>query len=133
MTRRKAIALSLALAASILLSAARAERADAAVTRAQASAREWSYTLSRLRAPRGWITWQLVNFGEDDHNLYIRRDGGTYTHVISTTHPGSVTDYTAWFRAGTFKLWCGLPGHRSAGMRATFTVYRPASLAARAS
>src|SRR2546421_10499897 len=39
------------------------------------SEREWSVTLSRLKVPHGTITFSIHNFGQDDHNIRIRKHG----------------------------------------------------------
>jgi plastocyanin len=93
--------------------------------RLQVSADEFRYTLSRLRLPAGKAVVQLVNFGEDDHNLRLRRRGRTYVHRLPRTAPGELSELRAILRRGRYKLWCSLPGHEAAGMKATLRVFRP--------
>jgi hypothetical protein len=100
-------------------------QAAAAPARLQVGADEFSYSLSRLRIKAGWAIVQLVNYAEDDHNLRLRRIGGTYTHRIPRTAPGEVGELRTRFRVGTFKLWCSLEGHAAAGMKATLRVVKP--------
>jgi plastocyanin len=99
--------------------------AAGAPARLQVGAYEFRYSLSRLRIKAGWAIVQLVNYGEDDHNLRLRRVGGTYTHRIPRTAPGEVGELRTRFRVGTFKLWCSLEGHAAAGMKATLRVVKP--------
>lgn len=94
--------------------------------RLQVGADEFRYTLSRLRIPRGKAIIQLVNWGEDDHNLRLRRVGYTYTHRVARTAPGELNELQAWLKKGRYKLWCSLPGHGEAGMSARLRVYKPA-------
>ena len=42
------------------------------------SEREWSVTLSRLKVQHGAITFSIHNFGQDDHNIKIRKHGSQY-------------------------------------------------------
>ena len=64
------------------------------------------------------------NFGEDDHNLNLRRIGGTRTYRIKTVAPGASGELDAKLAAGRFKLWCSLADHAARGMRTTLTVKR---------
>ena len=56
--------------------------------RAQVSASEFRLTLSRSAIRRGPAIIELVNYGEDDHDLALRRVGGTRTYRIALVHPG---------------------------------------------
>jgi plastocyanin len=94
-------------------------------SRVQVGAFEFRFQLSRLRVKAGRVTVQLVNYGEDDHDLRFRRVGGTHLFKLPLTHPGEASQLTAKLRAGTFNLWCSLPGHKAAGMHAKLRVVRP--------
>jgi hypothetical protein len=85
-------------------------------------AKEWSLILSHQSLKAGDARLQLFNGGEDAHDLRLRRVGGTRTLAIAETAPGELTELRAMLRAGRWKLWCSLPGHAKAGMRATLTV-----------
>ena len=102
----------------------RAAVAEPPPARLQVGADEFRYTLSRLRLPAGKAVVQLVNYGEDDHNLRLRRNGGTRSRWIRRTAPGEMNELRAYLRAGTFKLWCSLPGHEEAGMKAGLRVVK---------
>jgi plastocyanin len=91
--------------------------------RLQATTREWSITLSRPSVPAGALILQLVNRGEDAHDLHLRpSSGGADLLAIASTDPGGVTDTSGTLTTGTYTLYCSLPGHEAAGMRATLTV-----------
>jgi hypothetical protein len=94
----------------------------AAPARLLVNAKEWSLILSRQSLKAGDARLQLVNGGEDAHDLRLRRVGGTRTLAIRETAPGQLTELRAMLRAGKWRLWCSLPGHAKAGMRATLTV-----------
>jgi hypothetical protein len=90
--------------------------------RVQVGADEFRYTLSRQTIPAGPAIVQLANFGEDEHDLRLRRAGGTRTYRIGKVRPGRVADLEARFLAGRFTLWCSLADHRRRGMSATLVV-----------
>jgi hypothetical protein len=96
-------------------------------TRVQAVADEYRFTLSRIQAPAGQVKIELANFGEDPHNLKLRRIGGTTVHTVGETLPGERTAKTFRLRAGRFRLWCSIANHASLGMTTTFRVVRRGS------
>ena len=117
--RRLAVLLGCVLAVSAVTSAAASPRSPA---RAQVSADEFTLALSRSSIHHGSAIIELVNFGEDDHDLALRRVGGTRTYRIGVVHPGTTGELDARLRPGRFTLWCTLAGHRGRGMRATLRV-----------
>lgn len=121
MTRLLAVLAALAFAVAGSL-AARAHAARPVPARVFVNAKEWSLILSRQSLRAGQARIQLFNGGEDAHNLRLRRIGGTRTLAIGETAPGAVTELRAILRPGKWRLWCSLPGHAKAGMRATLTV-----------
>ncbi len=86
------------------------------------SADEFSLALSRASIHSGPAIVELVNYGEDDHDLALRRIGGTRTYRLGIVHPGKTAELDARLLAGRFTLWCTLAGHRTRGMRATLVV-----------
>ncbi len=90
--------------------------------RVQVSADELNLALSRSSIRSGPAIVELVNYGEDDHDLALRRVGGTRTYRIGIVRPGKTGELETRFRAGRFVLWCTLAGHRADGMRATLRV-----------
>ena len=105
----------IATAVSVLLLAA-------APARVQVGADEFGYTLSRPSIKAGPAIVQLANYGEDEHDLRLRRAGGTRTYRIGTVAPGKVGELDARLLAGRFRLWCSLADHRARGMTATLLV-----------
>jgi len=105
--------------------AAFALAAAPAPARLQVSADEWGYTLSRQTLKAGPALVELVNFGEDDHDLRFRRVGGTRVYRIARTRPGGVRELGVRLLPGRFTLWCSLPGHRKRGMSAVLLVRKP--------
>jgi hypothetical protein len=90
--------------------------------RVQVAADEFRYMLSRPAIRSGPAIVELVNFGEDEHDLRLRRLGGTRTYRIGTVRPGALGTLEARLRPGRFVLWCSLADHRSRGMTAGLTV-----------
>ena len=112
------------LVIAALVVSAPAEAVLASPARLQVSATEFGFTLSRLQIKRGPAIVELVNRGQDAHDLRLRRIGGTKVWKLPRTPPGDRARLAASFAAGTFRLWCSLPGHRLAGMRTTLRVIR---------
>ena len=93
--------------------------------RVQVAAQEFHFVLSRSAIKAGPAIVELVNFGEDPHDLRLRRVGGTRTYATPLLQPGERYDLV--FRslaAGRYVLWCGVAGHRAAGMSAALVVRR---------
>jgi hypothetical protein len=113
------------VAAAILVlgvGAGSAATAPPSPARAQVSAGEFRLTLSRATIHRGPAIIELVNYGEDDHDLALRRIGGTRTYRIALVHPGNPGELDTRLRAGRYAVWCTLADHRARGMRATLLV-----------
>jgi hypothetical protein len=123
---RRAVAIGLGIGIAIGLLAVAIGIAEAATppSRLFVDAKEFSLILSRQTLAPGAARIQLYNGGEDAHDLRLKRVGGTHVLRIRDTAPGDVTELKANLRTGTWKLWCALPGHAKAGMRATLHVTR---------
>ena len=117
----------LALTAVVVAALAAAVPASAlAPVRLQVTAMEFEYRLSRpqLRAGR-WSIIELVNLGQDEHDLRLRRIGGTRTYAVRTALPGQRRYLAAKLRAGRYNLWCSIADHKARGMRAQLRVLPP--------
>ena len=96
---------------------------DRAPGRVQVVEKEFSLVLSRLRVPAGQTIIQVVNFGMDNHDLVLQRNGkGAKPILFKQLAPGERTTKTLTLPAGRYTLWCSLPGHRRHGMVAPLTV-----------
>ena len=128
MSARGAIAPALALAATAVALGLSALPAPAAngPSRLLVTGREYNLTLSRPAIARGGAVIQLLNRGEDDHDLRLQRisRSGARRPVArwSVTRPGRVSELSVRLRPGHYRLWCSLSGHRARGMRATLKV-----------
>jgi plastocyanin len=120
-------ALALALLTAAALGAAAAPLLAArrpAPTRIQVSALEFEYRLSRLNVRQGPALIELVNYGEDEHDLMLHRVGGTKTWKLRKILPGSRARLSVKLLPGRYRLWCAVADHAGRGMRATLRVRR---------
>jgi hypothetical protein len=128
MTRRPDLAVALLaafLAALVLVLVPREAPASAPFpTRVQVTSTEFRLTMSRVVVPGGRVRIELVNLGEDPHDLKLRRIGGKYTYTIHETLPGERSTKTLRLVRGRYQVWCAIAGHRDWGMRATLRVVR---------
>lgn len=110
----------------LLAGSAQAERSPqahpAASSAVQATGTEFRIALSRSRVKPGSLRLEFVNFGEDDHDLAIRRVGNQQTDNVGLTHPGDRNVRRMKVRRGAYMLWCTISDHRARGMRATLKV-----------
>jgi hypothetical protein len=108
------IALAMLLAAAVLAPSP---------ARVQVAADEFSFALSRQSLRSGAAIVQLANYGEDEHDLALRRNAaGARTYRLVSTRPGRVRDLELRLTPGRYTLWCTLADHRRRGMHATLVV-----------
>jgi len=88
-----------------------------APSRLLVEATEFHFTLSRTTLKAGPAVVQLAIRGEDPHDLRLARVG-----AIGETLPGGVGEWSGRLKPGRYKLYCSLPGHERAGMRAFLRV-----------
>jgi plastocyanin len=117
---RRAALVAAGLLAVLLPGAADARRRQAVPSRMLVAAREFDLTLSRTTLAAGPAIIQLANQGEDGHDLHIAGRGAT--RAIAETHPGATAIWRGTLKPGRYRLYCSLPGHAAAGMRATIRV-----------
>jgi hypothetical protein len=112
-----------AAAAAIALMLTSASSALApAPARVQVSAKEFFFSLSRQKVFAGAAIVELVNFGEDPHDLRLQRVGGGRIWKTPLVYPGAYYDLDAKLVPGRYRLWCGVGNHRQLGMTALLTV-----------
>ena len=98
--------------------------ASPAPTRLQVGAQEFSFTLSRLHVKAGPAVVELVNYGQDAHDLRLQRKGSKHIAGIGTVAAGTFADLSLRLAPGRYSLWCSVANHRALGMRATLVVSR---------
>jgi hypothetical protein len=120
-----------ALVAAVMvavLTAAPAAGVRPAPARIQVVADEFSLTLSRRTLKSGPAIIELTNFGEDPHDLKLRRQArGAPTLAIREVAPDHLAQLRARLAPGRFALWCSVADHRQRGMQARLTVRRQSS------
>jgi plastocyanin len=67
-------------------------------------------------AKAGEIDVEYVNDGNIGHTLLIKKVSG-FKLAVGSTDKGTVN-----LKAGTYTLYCDIPGHEAGGMEATLTV-----------
>ena len=108
-----------ALVASALLTVA-----APAPARVQVSAVEYSFTLSRQSVKAGPAIIELLNLGEDAHDLRIEQLGVKKAKAfgVPPVEPQMADDVERKLVVGRYKLWCSIGDHAARGMRATLRV-----------
>jgi plastocyanin len=116
------------LAAAAVSAAALAAPAQAAApARVLVEATEFRFTLSRTTVKPGPAIVQLAIRGEDPHDLALvpadaKARASAQPARVPETLPGGVAEWRGKLTKGKWTLYCSLPGHRAAGMKATLTV-----------
>ncbi len=88
----------------------------------------YGYAPSRKIVKAGELTVQLINKGEDEHDMDMEKVGpggtpeGPILTMTSAPSGGQSTPTTVDVEAGTYRMWCTLPGHAAKGMEATIEV-----------
>ena len=84
---------------------------------------EYRIGLSRLSVAAGRVIVALDNEGRDGHDLRVASVGSqTPALSFAELRSGAHATKTVTLGRGTYRLWCSLPGHEAAGMRAVLRV-----------
>ena len=93
--------------------------------RVQVTASEFELALSRTSVRQGRAIIELVNLGEDPHDLALRRNArGARTYKTKVVLPDQDTRISLRLYRGRYTLWCTVGNHRHHGMVATLIVRR---------
>lgn len=125
--RRSLLAVGVLLVAlcALGLGAAQAAKPAPAPTRLLVRGEEFNLLLSQLKLNPGNAIVQLVNAGEDPHDLQIQRLGDSERFSIPELPAGEIGEVGLRFqRDSNYVLWCSLPSHRQLGMEANVRVRR---------
>ena len=74
-----------------------------------------------LSAKPGTVTIAFTNNAAVPHNLTVANPSGAVLGA-TPTFQGGAKSLSVSVKAGTYKFYCTVPGHRSAGMEGTLTV-----------
>jgi plastocyanin len=113
-----------AASAAVVVLLAGSASATVAPARVQVSAKEFFYSLSRRTVVAGPAIVELVNFGQDPHDLRMERIGGGRLWKTPLVFPGAYFDLNATLVPGRYRLWCSIANHRQLGMQAVLTVVK---------
>lgn len=78
------------------------------------------YEPTNLAASPGDVTFTMRNVGAIEHDLVIEELGDQV--IIGLIGAGETETSTIALEAGSYTLYCTVPGHRQAGMEATLSV-----------
>jgi plastocyanin len=84
----------------------------------------YHFILSRPSVPAGSVVIEFVNHGQDEHNLHAVEpaEGTEAGGLKENVKPNAHTELTLNLHAGSYTLFCSLPGHEAKGMKATLKV-----------
>ena len=85
-------------------------------------AEEFRFTPKDLSTANGDVAFAVTNQGEIEHNFVVDDPGGRRVVQIAIIEPGETRSITVSLPAGTYSIYCALPGHKEAGMVATLRV-----------
>jgi len=80
-----------------------------------------AYNTKSLSAKAGNVSIDFTNMSPLSHNMTIESSAGKIIGATPTFQGASKT-LTLDLKAGTYKFFCSVPGHRMAGMEGTLTV-----------
>jgi Uncharacterized copper-binding protein len=83
---------------------------------------EFKITLSAEKLAPGKVTFAVTNAGKIPHDLVVSGSGVTGSAKTPLLNPGQTAKLTVTLAAGSYTLYCSVPGHRAAGMSAKLTV-----------
>lgn len=81
---------------------------------------EWRVRPAYRTLAAGRIDFNVLNQGEDDHNLSVRGGGKEYGRLDLA--PGEEGALVLQLSAGTYTLYCSLTGHEEEGMKTDISV-----------
>ena len=111
-----------ALAAFALAAGSVSASTTSAPSRVQVTAKEFYFVVSRHTVKAGPAIVELVNYGEDPHDLLLQRVGARHIAGTPEVQPGDFYDLNVKLLPGRYKLWCSIANHRQLGMQAVLTV-----------
>ena len=82
---------------------------------------ELKFDKTSLSAKAGKVSIDFSNSSSLPHNVTVASSSGAVVNETPTFQGGSKT-VTMTLKAGTYKFYCTVPGHRQAGMEGTLTV-----------
>jgi plastocyanin len=83
---------------------------------------EYKFDPKDLTVPSGKVTFTLVNAGTTGHDMTVADQSGKILGKSEIVQAGDSKEFTIDnLPAGTYAIYCDLPGHRASGMQGTLT------------
>lgn len=86
------------------------------------TAKEFAFEPKEVSGRPGEMTFVVENDGAVEHNMAIEDAAKKTIAQIAVIAPGKSEQLRVALRAGTYTIFCDLPGHRDAGMVASLKV-----------
>jgi uncharacterized cupredoxin-like copper-binding protein len=83
--------------------------------------KEYKITLTPKKATPGSVVFAVKNVGHYTHALAISGPG-VANKKTALIKPGKTATLKVTLKAGTYTLWCPVPGHAAKGMKTKLTV-----------
>jgi plastocyanin len=83
---------------------------------------EFKIALPAQKVAPGKVTFAVRNAGKIQHDLVVSGSGVKGAAKTPLLNPGQSGKLTVTLAAGSYTLYCSVPGHRAAGMLAKLTV-----------
>ena len=83
---------------------------------------EFKIALPAGKLAPGKVTFDIRNTGKIQHDLVVSGPGVSNAAKTPLLNPGQGAKLTVTLAAGSYTLYCSVPGHREAGMSAKLTV-----------
>ena len=83
---------------------------------------EFKITAPAQKVAPGKVTFAVKNAGKIGHDLVVSGPGVTGTAKTALLSPGQSAKLAVTLGAGSYTLYCSVPGHRAAGMVAKLSV-----------
>ncbi len=78
-------------------------------------AKEFAFAPKAITVPTGTVQFVVTNTGAVEHSFVI----DALKVKSQTITPGKTVTFTAIVKAGTYQVYCDVPGHKDIGMVAT--------------
>jgi uncharacterized cupredoxin-like copper-binding protein len=83
---------------------------------------EFKIALAAPKVAPGKVTFTVRNAGKIQHDLVVSGPGVAGAAKTPLLNPGQTATLTVTLAAGSYTLYCSVPGHRAAGMVTKLTV-----------
>ena len=98
------------------------EKSEASGQTVPVTESEFKITVPAEKLAAGEFTFDVRNDGKIQHDLVVSGSGIKGTAKTPLLNAGQSGKLTVTLAAGTYTLYCSVPGHRAAGMVAKLTV-----------